>query len=161
MLLILTRGIFLHFPHYQKSGNLSTLLLAHLSLLATKTLSSAATRLVSRRHTTLLLLPNLSVGRHTQQQGRTGLRDILYLPKNFPDIFWTNTNKMQANSLTIFIIQQNIRECQSDEAKKHPIKTGYNDSPPSQSKQITKSTKTSESLILRKRRQANLQKNRH
>ena len=161
MLLILTRGIFLHFPHYQKSGNLSTLLLARLILLATKTLSSAATRPVSRRHTVLLLLPNLSVGQHTQQQGRTGLRDILHQPKKFPVIFWTNTNKMQANSLTIFIIRQNIRECQSDEANKHPIKTGYNVSPRSQSKQITKTTKTSESLILRKRRQANLLKNRH
>ena len=97
MLLILTRGIFLHFPHYQKSGNLSTLLLAHLILLATKTLSSAATRLVRRRHTVpndkfgsnffffflrkkkKKLLPNLSLGRHTQ--GRAGLRDILHQPK--------------------------------------------------------------------------------
>ena len=60
---------------------------------------------------------------------------------------------MQANSLTIFMIRQTIRECQSDEAKKAP--TGYN-----VIKQITK-TKTSESLILRKRRQANLQKNQH
>ena len=58
---------------------------------------------------------------------------------------------MQANSLTISMIRQTIRECQSDEAKKAP--TGYN-----VSKQITKTTKTSESLILRKRRQANLQK---
>ena len=58
---------------------------------------------------------------------------------------------MQANSLTIFMIRQTIRECQSDEAKKAP--TGYN-----VIKQITK-TKTSESLILRKRRQVNLQKN--
>ena len=65
---------------------------------------------------------------------------------------------MQVNSLTIFIIRQTIRECQSDEAKKHPIKTGYNVSSNSQSKQITKTTKTSECLILRKRRQANLQK---
>ena len=47
---------------------------------------------------------------------------------------------MQANSLTIFMIRQTIRECQSDEAKKAP--TGYN-----VIKQITK-TKTSESLIL-------------
>ena len=60
---------------------------------------------------------------------------------------------MQANSLTIFMIRQTIRECQSDEAKKAP--TGYN-----VIKQISK-TKTSESLILRKRRQANLQKNQH
>ena len=52
---------------------------------------------------------------------------------------------MQANSLTIFMIRQTIRECQSDEAKKAP--TGYN-----VIKQISK-TKTSESLILRKRRQ--------
>ena len=43
--------------------------------------------------------------------------------KKFPDIFWTNTNKMQANSLTIFMIRQTIRECQSDEAKKHPPDT--------------------------------------
>ena len=33
---------------------------------------------------------------------------------------------MQTNSLTIFMIRQTIRECQSDEAKKHPIKNGYN-----------------------------------
>ena len=52
---------------------------------------------------------------------------------------------MQANSLTIFMIRQTIRECQSDEAKK--AHTGYN-----VIKQISK-TKTSESLILRKRRQ--------
>ena len=30
---------------------------------------------------------------------------------------------MQANSLTIFMIRQTIRECQSDEAKKHPPDT--------------------------------------
>ena len=63
---------------------------------------------------------------------------------------------MQANSLTIFIIRQNIRECHSDEAKKAPTEDRIN-----VSKQITKTTKTSESLILRKRRQANLQKNQH
>ena len=73
--------------------------------------------------------------------GWTGLCYILHQPKKIPDIFWTNTNQMQVNSLTIFIIRQNIRECQSDEAKKHPIKTGYNVSPSSQSKQITKTTK--------------------
>ena len=33
---ILTLGIFLHFPHYQKSGNLQLFWLAHLILLATK-----------------------------------------------------------------------------------------------------------------------------
>ena len=32
---------------------------------------------------------------------------------------------MQANSLTICIIRQTIRECQSDEAKKHPLKIRY------------------------------------
>ena len=30
---------------------------------------------------------------------------------------------MQANSLTIFMIRQTIRECQSNEAKKHPPDT--------------------------------------
>ena len=42
---------------------------------------------------------------------------------------------MQVNSLTICIIRQNILECQSDEAEKHPIKTGYNVSSSSQNKQ--------------------------
>ena len=73
--------------------------------------------------------------------------------KKFPDIFWTNTNKMQANSLTIFMIRQTIRDCQSDEAKKHPPDTMLSNK--------SQKTKTSESLILRKRRQANLQKNQH
>ena len=42
---------------------------------------------------------------------------------------------MQVNSLTIFIIRQNLLECQSDEAAKHARKIGYNVSSSSQSKQ--------------------------
>ena len=57
-------------PYYQKSDNLLTLLLTYLILLATKTLSFTTTRLVS--------------GGHSEQQGRSGLRDILHQPKKFP-----------------------------------------------------------------------------
>ena len=66
--------------------------------------TSAATRLVSRRHTVLLLLPNLSVGRHTRRltQGRTGLRDILHQPKKFPRHF-LNKYQQNANQFTYYL----------------------------------------------------------
>ena len=141
MLLLVTRGIFLHFPHYQKSGNLSTVL-------------TCPPNLTGHQRHFLLLLPDRSVD-DTQffYYYQTCHWDDIHndkeeqdyaifsaSQKNFPDIFWPNTSKMQANSLTIFMIWQTIRECQSDEAKKHPIKNGYNVSSNSQSKQIKKTT---------------------
>ena len=153
MLLLVTLGIFLHFLHYQKSGNLSTLLLAHLILLG------------HQRHF-LLRLPDRSVD-HTQffYYDQTYHWDDIHNDKEEQDYaifstsqknFPTFSEQIPTKCKPIDLLSSwfdKLSVSASDEAKKHPMKTWHN-----VSKQTTKTTKTSESLILQKRRQANLQK---